>query len=613
MPTGPDGWGGRRAQQARDYMRTLLPADCVTCHRRIEVGDERWVVHHVIGRGEAMASGRPWLVWDVNNWAHQCRTCSDRSGQEGVIAKARAEGARGVGSERGSDLGKRRFFGGPTPAGERRHFPSLPPEQTITPLFDPKSLEGVPWLSDLMAKPDDSNWPRFMSPVHPDAVGSYGQDVEDWLRETQGVEWRWWLKLATRRQLEFDKHGRLVWRTILDSAPRRAGKSTRQRGVATWRMEHGQELFHEVQTVMHTGSDMGVCREVQRLMWRWAEDVAGWTVTRSNGKESVETPAFDRWLIRSQTGVYSYQATLGMVDEAWDVDPVTVDDGLEPSLMDGRVRFSHQLWMASTAHRRAKATMRRRIDTAIARMGEDWKTLLMLWGCAPDADIGDPEVWRLSSPYWDEDRLEMVSDRYERAMAGEADPEADDPDPLAGFASQYCNKWPAPTARRATGEPVVTETEWSNLNGYEPGTPMVAAVESWFAEGAALAKAELLADGHVGVSSVTYPDVTSAVQDAQSCGAPTVLVGKSLTNGLVGVESAQGTTRQAVVDLRRFIDDDLLRHDGSPALTEQVLELRAVKGTDGPRLTSKTRADVVKAAAWAVDRARKIVESPLIR
>jgi hypothetical protein len=478
-------------------------------------------------------------------------------------------------------------------------------------LFDPKCLEDAPWMSDLLDIPEDSAWPRFMTPPHPDAVGSYGQDVEDWLRETQGIEWRWWLRLATRRQLEHDAAGRLVWRTILDSTPRRAGKSTRQRGVASWRLEHGEELFGETQTVLHTGSDMSVCREVQRVMWRWAEDTAQWVVTRSNGKESVETPGGDRWLIRSQSAVYGYQASLGLVDEGWDVDPLTIDDGVEPALMDNRIKCSHQLWLSSTAHRRATSLMRRRIETAISGVNEaNNKTLLMLWGCSPTDDIGDPAVWRASSPYWDEDRFELINDRYERAMRGEALEEAADVDPLQGFAAQYCNRWPEPAAVTRTGEPVVTSAEWEGLNGYVPGTPTIGAVESWFQAGTALVLAERLVDGRVGVSASTFPDAPSAIAAAQASGATTVLVGKSIAVGVVGVEAVGGTTRQAVLDVRRFVDEKSFVHDGSAGLTEQVLALRTVQGSDGPRLASKARADGIKAMAWAVDRARHAVEAP---
>src|SRR4051812_44202209 len=97
---GKDGWTGRRAQAARAQMKLLLPKPCCTCGKPIKKGDDAWVVHHIISRGEAIASGRAHLVWDPSNWAHQCRKCSNKSTQQGVIDKARAEGARGITSRK---------------------------------------------------------------------------------------------------------------------------------------------------------------------------------------------------------------------------------------------------------------------------------------------------------------------------------------------------------------------------------------------------------------------------------------------------------------------------------------------------------------------------------
>src|SRR3546814_13606222 len=87
------------------------------------------------------------------------------------------------------------------------------------------------------------------------------------------------------------------------------------------------DLFGEVQTIVHTGSDVAICREIQRGAWRWAEEVADWTVVRANGKEAMETQTGDRWLVRAQGAVYGYDVCLGMVDEAWNVKPEPVTEG----------------------------------------------------------------------------------------------------------------------------------------------------------------------------------------------------------------------------------------------------------------------------------------------
>ena len=132
----------------------------------------------------------------------------------------------------------------------------------------------------------------------------------------------------------------------------------------------------------------------------------------------------------------------------------------------------------------------------------------------------------------------------------------------------------------------------------------MAAVEGWFKDGAALSLAEKLGDDRVGVTTTMFPDVSSAVAAAKASGAGIVLVGKSVSGGLFGVEPVGSSTRETAVRLRRFADDGVLTHDSSPDLAEQVLALRVVPSADGVRMASTTRADAAKSACWAVERAR---------
>lgn len=99
-----------------------------------------------------------------------------------------------------------------------------------------------------------------------------------------------------------------------------------------------------------------------------------------------------------------------------------------------------------------------------------------------------------------------------------------------------------------------------------------------------------------------------------------LLVGKSLqdepvftqTTGESVVIPIGGTTLQAVVDLRRYADEGALRHDDSPDLTSQILDLRTSASPNGPRLRGGSRADAVKAAAWFASRLRSLPEAPAI-
>jgi hypothetical protein len=477
--------------------------------------------------------------------------------------------------------------------------------------FDPASLQGVPWLADLLDVPPDAAWPLAMTPPHPGAVGSYGAEAELWARDELGLTLRWWQRLATRRQLEFDRSGDLCWQTILESTPRRAGKSVRLRAMALWRVEHAW-LFGEQQLALHTGKDLPICKEIHRRAWRWAE-VRGWTVRRQNGNEEIEADDGSRWMVRGRESVYGYDVTLGMVDEAWGVAPSVVDDGLEPAMLE---RSMPQLLLTSTAHRRATGLMRRRLTAALAGMGDDLSTLLLWWGAPPGTDLADESAWRAASPHWTDQRRRMIAGKLERALRGEADADADDPDPLEGFRCQYLNTWPdtaGPSGRRVA-EPVVAQADWDALGTFTPtGPPAVVAVESWFGAGIAVVSAWQVGS-RVGLSCKAFPDVTSAGAYAVGLGAQLVLMaGKSMEHepALSGARWMTGTSRAAVAELRRLVDDAALTHDGSPELAQQVLGVRTMAAADGMRLVSLGRLDAIKAAVWAAGAARS-AEVPAI-
>jgi hypothetical protein len=141
----------------------------------------------------------------------------------------------------------------------------------------------------------------------------------------------------------------------------------------------------------------------------------------------------------------------------------------------------------------------------------------------------------------------------------------------------------------------------------------VAAVEAWFSDGLAVALAEC--DGPRVVVSVRLVESAAAAAELV-VGVPRVLVGKSLLRdpafALLEAQGMSGTARAAVMELRRLADEGALVHDGSGCLSEQVLALRTTPASDGPRLRSSSRADAVKAAAWAAGEARMFLGAPAI-
>jgi phage terminase large subunit-like protein len=545
-------------------------------------------VGHIIAR-----SLRPDLMFKVSNWQPEHRACSDKTGQSAVIAKAKAQALASVGFSPSQTLAS-------VPAPSRIHIQA--PMHIRPELAWVSHVQSPPtWLLPVLSVPGDASVPLAMTPVHPDAVDSYGLHAIDWVKTELGIELRWWQQLAVIRQLEHRADGSLCWRTILESCPRRAGKSVRLRAMALWRLAH-HDQFGEQQLVLHTGKDVAIVREIHRQAWRWAQERDDWDVRKGVGQEEVRLEETERWLVRSTDSVYGYDVTLGMVDEAWAVDPATYEEGLEPATLE---RSSPQLLLTSTAHRRATSLMRKKLTEALA--DDDSETLLMFWGARPQDDPADPATWQASSPHWTQDRARMIASKYAKALAGEADVELDDPDPMAGFTAQYLNIWRLEGRSQAKGDALISEDEWAELQVEVPTSKADAvAIESWFADGVTVAYA--WKDGTVLADD--YPDLATAAAVLMGEGyTGTLIVGASLADdpALKGMRVTKGTNRTAaaVQDVSRFLKDGTLRHAGTDHLTNQVLGVRTLPASDGVRVTSRERADAIKAVAWAVKAARK--------
>jgi phage terminase large subunit-like protein len=372
--------------------------------------------------------------------------------------------------------------------------------------------------------------------------------------------------------------------------------------MALWRLSHAA-LIGEVQTVVHCGNDLPICREIQRGAWRYAES-QDWVVMKANGKESIEAHDGSRWLVRSQDGVYGWDAGLAVVDESWDVKPETITEGLEPAMLE---RLWAQLHLTSTAHRRATSLMKQRISNAVTK--DDGETLLLLWAAPAGSDPGDPAVWKAASPHWSEDRRRMIAAKYEAAASGEADPELDDPDPMQGFTAQYLNIWQLKGSRKVVGEPLTQEASWEALGADLPNAePDSVAVEGWNGEGLSVAAAWRVGDT-VTVSVQDFTDLASAAAYVATFTLKrAVVVGAALAADPVWqgvrIKPAKSTVGAAVSDLSRLLNDGVIRHDGEAHLTHQVLNVRTSPSADGLRIRSTGRSDAIKAAVFAVQDAR---------
>lgn len=601
-------------RKQRAHLSALLPLPCPYCPNLV-YSWQPWDMDHAhpVAMGGTKHDGlRP---------AHQ--SCNRRAGGSlgGELQRQRKghrfsdSGMASPGTAGGADTRE-----GPRSEAERAELAQVAPGP------DGDAWHSAGWLSPFLDIPADAAWPRFMSSPHPSATGSYGMEATSWLESDHGLVLRWWQALALTRILEHDDAGTLVWLEVLLSTARQVGKSVLLRGLALWRLHQGGR-FGEEQLVMHTGKDLPVCKEVQRPARAWARTVPGYRVREQNGNEEVSAPDGSRWLVRGKDSVYGYSVSLGMVDEAWGVLPVVVDDGLEPTMPE---RVSPQLLLVSTAHRLASGLMPVRRASAIASVREPGATLVLEWAAPRDADVEDRAAWRSASPHWTPARERLLEAKATRALAGEADDLADDPDPLASFRSQYLNVWPVRRAPSGHDEALLDPDEWEDLADLAASPPakgLVVALEDFYGLGASAACVGRFDDGRLFGWGSCFANRAEAVDWAAFLvGAhpgSRVLVGASLDHddsvtalrdsGVTVMLRTTSNTRHALPLVRQVVADGRLSHDGGVDLGQQVAQCRVTKSREGGGLSvspKSGRADLVRAFAWAVVEAVQTMPPP---
>lgn len=315
------------------------------------------------------------------------------------------------------------------------------------PIPDVERWEGVDWLEDLLHPDGSFTWPRLMTDVHPNAIGSYGDDVIRVIEErreadigipTKAKRLRPWQRLVVQRAYEHDKDGELVWKQVLVTTSRQVGKSTVMREIAMERITCADQ-YGEEQLVLQVAKDMSISNEIQRPLRQYARRVgAPWMPVDSNGAWAVHYGEMGRWLVRSMMGVYGYSASLAICDEVWDIDGDVISEGIEPTQIE---REQAQLHMYSTAHSKAKPLFPERRRKAIAQLRNPGDVLLMEWSAPPNAIVEDVQAHRLASPHWDERRARFIADKVQ----GE------------GFREQWLNIWPSVIGDRTW----VTEDQWT--------------------------------------------------------------------------------------------------------------------------------------------------------
>jgi hypothetical protein len=466
----------------------------------------------------------------------------------------------------------------------------------------------VAWLAHLRDVPENATWPRFMTVPHPAAVGSYGAECVAWLQSEGEITSRWWQELTFTRQLEHDAEGELVWLEELVTTSRQSGKSTKLRGGAMWRL-HQADRFGEQQLILHTAKDLEIAREVRREGQAWAT-VREYDHRESNGSEEITEPVSgSRWLVRGKSSVYGYSASYAIGDECWGLAAEIIDDGLEATMLERR---SPQITLASTAHRKATTLFPERRAQALAELDHPGSTLLIEWSAPRSCRIDDRAAWRQASPHWSAGRERMLEARLARVQAGQTlDP--DEADPTESFRCQFLNSWLPQTVTDA-GQLLLDLGVWARARGSaRAGAPVFAAIEDYFGKGSAVAV--VARDGErFEVDAWSCPSWDLAVADVarvfEGRDHGRLLLGPSMWDKIGGSMLSARTvtstdTRTGLSLLRQLVTTGRVMHDQTAELDAQLATVRVRELSSGMNLVPGVRADLVKAAVWALQAAHR--------
>jgi len=498
-------------------------------------------------------------------------------------------------------------------------------EVSQLPMWDPSQYEGdggifvavggemppvwssCEWISALAEELNNfATWPRLMSHPHPRAVGTYGPAIvaimedrrrNDPLTPERAKTLRWWQKLVIYRMYEHDQAGELVWRKVLVSTSRQVGKSVCLREIALHRMADHQR-YGEPQLVLHVAKDLGIADEIQRPARQWANMVGTpWHGVGGNGRWAVEFQGvLGRWIVRSQQAVYGYSASLALIDEAWDIDPEHISEGIEPTMVE---REQSQMLMVSTAHREATPLypdLRMPAIDNLTNPSDD--VLLIEWSAPPNADEAHIAAHRMASPYWDHRRAHFINSKVGQE----------------GFREQWLNIWPDMGGNKVLFAP--RELIMAAIN---PGLKVTAGTESrtfaiypaadqtqWHTVVAGISGDEILIQ-YVDSFPTAKAAIAHVAQEART-GVPSDLVIPRVLRGriprLAGVrtivQASESDIAAATTIIRPLLLVGRVRHDGHEVLADHMARSALEVHGDTLRISSKESEGNVEAAKAAV-------------
>jgi phage terminase large subunit-like protein len=234
--------------------------------------------------------------------------------------------------------------------------------------------------------------PRYATP-RTEARPTLGDGVAQ-VAERMGHPLMPWQRQVVDTALEVDPvTGRRVYREILVTVPRQAGKSTLLGALLTHRCitEPGAKVVYTAQTRL----------DARR---KWEEDhlatllhspfAAQFTPRMQNGQEAIRWKNGSVWSITSTTEKAAHGMTLtdAFIDEAFSQEDNRLEQAFKPAMA---TKPDAQLWIVSTAGTPKSHYLNAKIDAGrqAVKDGITSGVAYFEWSADPDDDLDDPKTW----------------------------------------------------------------------------------------------------------------------------------------------------------------------------------------------------------------------------
>lgn len=214
------------------------------------------------------------------------------------------------------------------------------------------------------------------------------------IAEELGTKLMPWQQQVVDTALEYDPDtGLLVYRDVICTVPRQAGKTTLLLAVMVWRALHQPGC-----RIVYTAQDGQAARK------KWRNDqmpiLNGSSLAKmyearfSNGDESIlwSNGSLHEVVSPTDTAGHGRQIDLAVVDEAFSFDDHRLDQGFSPAMI---TRPEPQMWIISTAGHAGSIYLRSKVERGreVVQDGLQEGIAFFEWSAEPDAAPDDPATW----------------------------------------------------------------------------------------------------------------------------------------------------------------------------------------------------------------------------